>query len=73
MVRDPFTGRVYVELRTGGVLELDPDAALRGTFATPTRLGRISLSPDGGLYHVEVLGADTTGALVERWELPTTR
>ena len=73
LVRDPFTGRVYCELRDGRIVEYDADGSYRGLLATAPRSGRLTIAPDGGLYHIDVLGADSSGAQVRRYELPGTR
>jgi hypothetical protein len=73
IARDPFTGRVYLELRDARILEFEADGTFRGPFATAPHAGRITIAPDGGLYHIDVLGVDSSGARVTRWDLPATR
>ncbi len=68
MVRDPFTGRVYVSFFGGEVWAYSSGGVALGLFAQGTQTGRVSLSPDGYLYHLNV--APDTAASVQRFELP---
>lgn len=75
--RDKFTGRVYAEVATKPpqILELAGDGTGAKVFATPPRLGRITIAPDNHLYHLSVFPevfwkAKTS---IVRWPLPPTR
>jgi hypothetical protein len=68
LVRDPFTGRVYVSESTSHILEYDARGTLLRVFGEPNESGRIAYAPDGYLYYV-VPGYGTR-AEVSRFELP---
>ncbi len=71
LVRDPFTGRVYVALGTGAILELDANGVLLGTFADAGGAVRIAYAADGYLYALDP-GFPRPGAIT-RYALPLTR
>ncbi len=68
MVRDPFTGRVYLSFFGGEVRVFSSGGKDLGPFALGTQTGRVSISPDGFLFHLNVAPVGT--ASVERFELP---
>lgn len=70
LVRDPFTGRVYVSVTSARVLEYDARGALLGVFAEPGARGRLAYAPDGYLYYL-VSGWPTRGEVL-RYPLPPT-
>lgn len=67
--RDFFTGRIYAEIRTTPptIVEISADGARVARFQTPPALGRIAISPDGGLYHLSVYPSRVG---IVRWPLP---
>jgi len=71
IVRDPFTGHVYVSVASARILEYDPGGSLIGELAAPGEKGRMAYAPDGFLYYL-VVGWPTR-AEVQRFALPTTR
>jgi hypothetical protein len=70
LVRDPFTGRVYVSVRSARILEHAADGTPLGELATAPAAGRLAYAPDGFLYYL-VVGWPTT-AMVHRYDLPAT-
>lgn len=66
LVRDPFTGRVYVAVFGGRILELDRDGTILGELDSAARSGRLAYAPDGFLYHLAIAPAELT-----RYPLPT--
>lgn len=70
IVRDPFTGRVYVSVSSARVLEYDGDGAPIGEWQSPGERGRMAYAPDGYLYYL-ISGWPTT-AEVLRYALPAT-
>lgn len=71
LVRDPFTGRVYVAVRSGAILELDRDGSSLGALEpAPSAPGRLAYAPDGFLYHL--VPGFPTSASVTRYALPAT-
>jgi hypothetical protein len=70
LVRDPWSGRVYAELSDASVVSFAADGSGLSTFQTAPALGRITIAPDGFLYHLTA-GFPTQAAIV-RWELPKT-
>ena len=71
LVRDPFTGRVYVALATGVIVERNADGSERGEFTDVGTPVRIAYAADGYLYALEP-GWPRPGAIT-RYALPTTR
>ncbi|GMV12559.1 MAG: hypothetical protein HS104_41790 [Polyangiaceae bacterium] len=70
LVRDSWSGRVYAELSDKSIVSFSEDGKDLKTFQTAPALGRITIAPDGYLYHLTV-GWPTTPEVV-RWQLPTT-
>lgn len=70
MVRDPFTGRVYVSVTSARILEYDARGTLLGEWQSPGERGRLAYSPDGQLYYL-VAGFPTRAELM-RFPLPST-
>lgn len=71
LVRDPFTGRVYVSVQSGRILELARDGAMLGELMpAPTVRGRLAYAPDGHLYYLAHGWVE--GAVVTRYVLPPT-
>ncbi|MCZ7683027.1 MAG: hypothetical protein M5U28_31145 [Sandaracinaceae bacterium] len=70
LVRDPFTGRVYVSVTSARVLEYGPRGELLGELAAPGARGRLAYSPDGYLYYL--ISGWPTRAEVLRYPLPST-
>lgn len=70
IVRDPWSGRVYAELGDKSIVSFAEDGSDLATIQTAPGLGRITIAPDGYLYHL------TLGFLgpveIVRWPLPTT-
>ncbi len=75
--RDRFTGRVYAEIRTTppDIVEVSADGKTVTSFQKAPRLGRITIAPDGWLYHLSVYPAVGWKAktAVVRWPLPAKR
>ena len=71
MLRDPFTGHVYVSVTSARIVEYDPAGTLVGELAAPGLAGRMAYAPDGFLYYL-VVGWPTR-AEVMRFALPATR
>lgn len=70
LVRDPFTGRVYVSRADGTVASYAADGTSPTMIAPAGVSGRIAYSPDGALYYLHTgFGG---GITLERIELPTT-
>lgn len=73
MVRDPFSGRVYVSLASARILELEPDGTLRGELSpAPLHRGRLAYAPDGFLYHLVLAYPVPANAAVTRYALAPT-
>ena len=71
LVRDPFTGGVYVAVRSGAIIWFDRDGTRLGELdPAPSAPGRLAYAPDGFLYHL-VPGFPSTAA-VTRYVLPAT-
>ena len=75
--RDRFTGRVYAEIHTTppDIVEVTADGKSVSSFQKPPRIGRITIAPDGWLYHLSVfpaVGWKAKTAIV-RWPLPAKR
>lgn len=70
LVRDPFTGRIYVSVTSSRILEYTAGGALLGEWQAPGQRGRLAYSPDGHLYYL-IVGWPTT-AEVLRYPLPST-
>lgn len=70
IVRDPFTGRVYVSVSSARILEYDARGALLGEWEVPGERGRLAYAPDGRLYYL-ISGWPTT-ARVLAYPLPAT-
>jgi hypothetical protein len=71
LVRDPFTGRVYVSVASGRVLELERDGSSRGELTpAPGVRGRLAYAPDGHLYYLAHGWVED--AVVVRFVLPST-
>lgn len=70
LVRDAWSGRVYAELSDKSIVSFSEDGKDLQTFQTAPALGRITIAPDGYLYHLTV-GWPTAPEVV-RWQLPTT-
>lgn len=70
MVRDPFTGRVYVSVAGATISEYDADGTLRRELDTTPAAGRLAYAPDGFLYFL-VPGWPGPGQVL-RYELPNT-
>lgn len=68
LVRDPFTGRVYVSVQSSRILEYAPDGTMLSELTTTANAGRLAYAPDGFLYHL-VVGWPTR-AEVTRHALP---
>ncbi|RLB46924.1 MAG: hypothetical protein DRJ42_26585 [Deltaproteobacteria bacterium] len=71
IVRDPFTGHVYISVASARIVEYDAHGTLIGELATPGEKGRMAYAPDGHLYYL-VVGWPTR-AEVMRFALPSTR
>ena len=69
MVRDPFTGRVYVSTSSSRILEYSALGEQLGELATTPDTGRLAYAADGYLYFL-VKGFPST-AEVLRYELPS--
>jgi hypothetical protein len=69
LVRDPWSGRVYAELSDKSIVSFAADGTGLSAFQTAPAKGRITIAPDGYLYHL-TLGYPTKAEIV-RWELPT--
>ena len=65
--RDPFTGWLMVALNTGQIRQFSSTGKDLGLFATAAVAGRITLGPDGWLYHVAPK-VDAPASIV-RWQL----
>ncbi len=77
MRRDRFTGRVYAEINSTvpDIVEISADGATVTSFAKPPRIGRITIAPDGHVYHLSVfpnVGWKAKTAVV-RFPLPAKR
>ena len=70
MVRDPFTGRVYVSVTSARILEHAPDGTSLGEWEAPGERGRLAYAPDGFLYYL--ISGWPTRAEVLRYPLPET-
>jgi hypothetical protein len=70
LMRDPFTGRVYVSVASARVLEYAADGAAIGEWEAPGERGRLAYSPDGALYYL--ISGWPTRAQMLRYELPST-
>ncbi len=70
LVRDAWSGRVYAELSDKSIVSFAADGSDVQPFQTAPGVGRITIAPDGYLYHLTV-GFLSTPAVV-RWPLPTT-
>ncbi|MBK7585092.1 MAG: hypothetical protein IPI67_33500 [Myxococcales bacterium] len=70
LVRDAWSGRVYAELSDKSIVSFAEDGSDLKTFQTAPALGRITIAPDGYLYHL-TSGWPTTPE-VTRWQLPAT-
>lgn len=70
LVRDAWSGRVYAELGDKSIVSFAEDGSDLKPFQTAPAKGRISIAPDGYLYHLTV-GWPTTPEVV-RWQLPAT-
>lgn len=69
LVRDPWSGRVYAELGNKTIVSFAEDGSDLSAVQNTPGLGRITIAPDGYLYHL------TVGFLgpveIVRWPLPT--
>ncbi|MCS6857171.1 MAG: hypothetical protein NZM37_05625 [Sandaracinaceae bacterium] len=73
MVRDPFTGRIYVALRNGRVLELDRSGGMRRELRPAGRPPvRLTYAPDGAIYTLIPAWPWRAEARIERIPLPST-
>lgn len=70
LVRDTWSGRIYAELADMSIVSFAADGTNLTTFQTAPAKGRITIAPDGYVYHL-TLGHPTKAEIV-RWELPTT-
>jgi hypothetical protein len=70
LVRDPFTGHVFVSVTSARILEYAADGTLIGELEAPGSRGRLAYSPDGYLYYL--ISGWPTSAEVLRYALPTT-
>jgi len=70
LVRDSWSGRVYAELADMSIVSFAADGTNLTTFQTAPAKGRITIAPDGYLYHL-TLGYPTLAEIV-RWPLPNT-
>ena len=70
LVRDPFSGVVYVSLADGSVRTFTADASASEELAPGGTPGRLAYSPDGALYYLRTSFGH--GITLERFELPTT-
>ncbi|HJL22080.1 MAG TPA: hypothetical protein RMH80_07595 [Polyangiaceae bacterium LLY-WYZ-15_(1-7)] len=68
MVRDPFTGRVYVSTPEPAIRVFTPDGEPLDALEAPPAADRLAYAPDGFLYYL-VVGWPTT-AQVLRYALP---
>jgi hypothetical protein len=68
LVRDPFTGRVYVSVTSARILEYAATGERLGEWATPGARGRLAYAPDGYLYYL--ISGWPTRAEVLRFQLP---
>lgn len=68
LVRDPFTGRVYVSVTSARILEYGPTGTRLGEWAAPGERGRLAYAPDGYLYYL--ISGWPTRAEVLRFALP---
>jgi hypothetical protein len=67
---DPRSGVIYAELADRSIVSFAEDGSGLESFQTAPALGRITLAPDGYLYHLTA--GWPTDAEVVRWQLPTT-
>ena len=70
LVRDPFTGRIFISVTSARILEYTPDGTLLGEWESPGERGRLAYSPDGYLYYL--ISGWPTRAEVLRYALPET-
>ncbi len=71
LVRDPFTGHVFISVTSSRILEYAPDGTMLGELdPAPASRGRLAYSPDGSLYYL-ISGFPTRAELL-RYELPAT-
>jgi hypothetical protein len=70
IVRDPWSGTIYAELSDRTIVSFSADGTGLTTFQTAPALGRVTIAPDGYLYHLTA--GWPTAAEVVRWQLPTT-
>jgi len=68
IVRDSWSGRVYAELSDKSIVSFAEDGSDLNVFQTAPALGRITIAPDGYLYHLTV--GWPTAAEIVRWQLP---
>lgn len=68
LVRDAWSGRIYAELGDKSIVSFAEDGSDLQAFQTAPEVGRITIAPDGYLYHL-TLGWPTKAEIV-RWQLP---
>jgi hypothetical protein len=68
VVRDPFTGRVYVSTSSARIVEFDRAGTRLSELTSTGLLGRLAYSPDGGLYFL--VHGWAMRAEVRRYDLP---
>lgn len=68
IVRDRWSGRVYAELSDLRIVSFAADGTGVETFQTAPAKGRITIAPDGYLYHLTA--GWPTDAVIVRWPLP---
>lgn len=66
--RDPFTGVTMMSLNDKQIRRFSSKGVDLGLFATAPVPGRITIGPDGWLYHVTP--KVNASAIVVRWQLP---
>lgn len=71
LLRDPFTGHVFVSVASARILEYDSQGNMLGVFAEPGERGRLAYAPDGYLYYL--IAGWPTAPQILRYELPHTR
>ena len=73
MVRDRFTGHVYIAVQNGAVVEYDSHGNLIGDFITAMLpQGRIAIAPDGYLHYLRRSADQSSTVTIDRTALPTT-
>jgi hypothetical protein len=69
LARDSWSGRVYAELQNQDIVSFRADGKPPVVFQKAPGIGRVTVGPDGFLYHVTV-GYQLGKSEITRWELP---